>query len=118
MSIITLVTDQAIRLARADDPGQVDLIHMFCMAAVAELAARLRQGLTPENCKTDFVAAACLYALAAVAETDETLNLQHIQLGDMSVKPGGGENTARCLREQAVKILRPYCVDNFSFQGV
>lgn len=118
MNMNALVMDQVIRIAGVEDPRQEVFLQLFCQAVVSELAAKLRPGLTPEDCRTEFIVAASLYVLAALAETDETVNLQHIQVGDLSIKPGGGENAARCLREQATRLLQPYWADNFSFQGV
>lgn len=118
MSMTGLVMDQVVRIAGRDDPRQEAFLQLLCQAVTSEMTARLREGLHPEDCRADFVVAAGLYVLAALAETDENLNLQHIQVGDLTVKPGGGENAARCMREQAARLLQPYCADNFSFRGV
>lgn len=118
MSMISLVMDQVIRIAGVEDPRQEAMLQLLCQAVVSELTAKLRTGLSPENCRADFAVSASLYVLAAWAETDDTVNLQHIQLGDLTVKPGGGESAARCLREHALRLLQPYCADGFSFRGV
>ena len=45
-------------------------------------------------------------------------NLEQIQLGDMTLRPGSGNAAAECLRNQADMMMLPYCVDRFSCWGV
>lgn len=117
MTLTEQVYAQAALLA-GNDPGvREELLQMFCRSAVVSLTAQLRKGLTPEDCKADFVAAASLYALAAVAEADTMQDLAHIQVGDVTVKRGGSAATA-CLRSQARWMMSPYLADEVAFLGV
>ena len=63
-----LVYAQAALLAGQLDAQQTELLKLLCQAAVSCLEARLREGITPEACKADFVAAASLYALSGLRE--------------------------------------------------
>ena len=65
-----------------------------------------------DDCKADFVAAASLYALAALSEADETKNLSQLQIGDVTMKRGSSSPAARCLRKQAQLIMFPF-VDGY-----
>lgn len=115
--MIGLVMDQVVRIAGANDPRQEVFLQLLCQAVVSELTEKLRADLKPEDCRAQFLTAASLYVLAAWAETDDNMNLQHIQVGDLMVKPGSRGSAARCMREHAARLLRPYCADNFSFGG-
>lgn len=109
---------QAKVLSGVEEEQQLELLRMFCQAAVTTLTARLRENLTPEDCVADFVASASLLALAALSETDPLANYQQIQLGDVTIRPNGGGTAAQCLRYQAEMMMLPYCGDGFSFRGV
>lgn len=117
MTLTEQVYAQALLLVGQDNNVQEELLNLFCRSAVVSLTAQLREGLTPNDCKADFVAAASLYALAAVAECDEIGNLNHIQVGDVTVKRGGGPATA-CLRNQARMMMSPYLASGVAFLGV
>lgn len=99
---------QAVLLAGLEDPGQEKLLKLLCRSAVNGLRLRLHKGLRPEDCRADFVASASLYALAALSEMDTAANMQQIQVGDVTMRPGGGSAAARCLRKQAELIMAPY----------
>lgn len=118
MTLVEQTLAQALLLAGQIDQSQQPLLELFCSSAVTNLIARLRQGLTPDDCRAAFVAAGALYALAALTETDAVAGLQRMQIGDVTLVPGGTSAATRCLRKQADLIMAPYCVDNFSFRGV
>lgn len=117
MTLTEQIYAQAMLLAGDDSKVNEDLLRMFCQSATVCLTNQLRAGLTPEDCKADFVAAASLYALAALAETDEMADFSHIQVGDVTMKRSGGAATA-CLRHQAKLMMAPYLADQFVFSGV
>ena len=109
---------QAKVLAGIEEGQQTELLRIYCQAAVTALTGRLREGVTVADCETDFINAASLLALAAYTQTDPLTNLQQIQIGDMTMRPGGGCVAAKELRNQAELIMIPYCRDGFSFLGV
>ncbi len=117
MTLTEQVYAQAVLMAGSEVEVQEALLQVFCQSATNSLTAQLREGLTPEDCKADFVAAASLYALAALAEVDELSDFSHIQVGDVTMKRGGGAATA-CLRNQARLMMTPYLADDFVFRGI
>lgn len=114
MTVQELVYAQAVALADVQEQQQA-LLKLLCNAGVTALEARLREGLTVESCKADFVAAAALYALAALEESGG--QVQEFRAGDLTVKQGGGA-AARCLRRQAELMMMPYLRDGLVFTGV
>lgn len=109
---------QAVLLSGIEDARQSALLSLFCQSAVNGLTQRLRDGLSPNDCKADFVAAGALYALAALSETDDIGNMERMQIGDVVIAPGSSGAAARCLRNQAALMMSPYLQENFSFKGV
>ncbi len=118
MTLTEQVFAQAVLLSGVEEGQQAQMLELFCRSAVTNLTARLREGLTPDDCKADFVAAGALYALAALSETDEVAGIERIQLADVTLVPGNASAASRCLRRQADMMMAPYCVDSFSFRGV
>lgn len=55
------------------------------MAQLMPIQTQLREGLTPADCKADFVAAGALYALAALSEADGANGMQRVQVGDVTL---------------------------------
>ncbi len=118
MTLVEQTCAQAVLLAGTVTETQQQLLELYCRSAVTNLTARLQEGLTPDDCKADLVAAGALYALAALSETDELANLQRVQVGDVTLIPGGVSASTRCLRKQADMLISPYCVDNFAFRRI
>ena len=109
---------QAILMAGQMEEKREALLRLLCTAAANTLAARMRRGIGPEDCKADFVAAASLYALAALSEAEGLDNLESFTAGDVTVRRGKSSAAAECLRRQAELMISPYCADGFSFRGV
>ena len=112
------VLAQALLLAGELDDQQMELLGVLCTASTASLAARLREGLTPQDCKADFVAAASLFALAAMSSVDDMDQLQQFKIGDVTLHRGSKDAASNCLRHQAEMMIAPYLKDCFSFRGV
>lgn len=115
MTLTEQVFAQALLLAGDQEPRQEELLKLLCIGAVNSLSARLRQGLKPEDCLADFVAAASLYALAALSAQSD---MEKIVAGDVTLQRSSSDAAANCLRYQAEIIIAPYLKDNFSFRGV
>ena len=94
------------------------MLEVFCRSAENSLRQKLREGITPEDCKADFIAAASLLALAALSETDELAQVEQISAADMTLRRGSPDSAACCLRYQAELIMKPYLQDKFVFMGV
>lgn len=120
MMVAQQVLNFALQLAGAVTEQQSKMLEVLCMTSTAALTARLRSGLTPEDCGNDFVTAAGLMALAALAGVSADVPTEQITAGDFSVRKGtvSYDGAAAGLQAQAEQIMAPYLVDRFSFQGV
>lgn len=118
MTLTEQVYSQAVLVSGVDAAGQELLLEVLCQSAVSGLARQLRDGFTPEDCKADFIAAASLYALAALAEADPLMRVEQIQIGDVTLKRGGFTAASACLRHQAEMMMAPFLKDNFCFRSV
>lgn len=118
MTLTEQIYAQALLLAGDMEPKQAEMLKVLCRGASASLAARLRTGLKPEDCKADFVAAASLFALAALAGVDDMTQLELFQAGDVTLRRGKCDAASNCLRNQAELMIAPYLQDRFTFRGV
>lgn len=118
MTLTEQTFTQAMLLAGQMEPKQEALLKLLCRGAASSLALRLREGITPEDCKADFVAAASLYALAALNEAKDVDRIEQFSAGDVTVKTGSGDAASNCLRYQADLIITPYLKDIFVFREV
>ena len=118
MSLKQQVYTQAVLLAGDLTEHQLVMLEALCTAGTAALTAKLRDGLTPADCRADFVAAASLMALAALDELDEERNVEQITAGDLTIRRGSRAAAVNCLRTQAELMMAPYVRDSFLFQGV
>ena len=118
MMLTEQIFAQAALLAGPLTEQQTELLKILCQTASSSLANRLRDGLTEEDCKADFVAAASLYALAALNEAGRTGGLEEFRAGDLTVRRSGMDTSSRCLQRQAELIIQPFLKDSFTFMGV
>ena len=120
MSLIEQVQAQALLLAGDLAERQIQILSALCYAAASSLESRLRDGLHPEDCKADFIAASSLLALAAMNSVTGDESAEQISVGDFSVRTSKGKNDAasNCLRAQAELMIAPYLKDRFTFLGV
>ncbi len=118
MSLTDQIYAQARILIQDSSGANLPLLEILCRSAENALVQKLRDGVTPEDCKADFVAAASLFALAALSETDETAQIQQMQAGDLTLRRESHDSAACCLRYQAEVMMMPYLKDKFSFRGV
>lgn len=119
MTLREQVYAQAALLAGQLEDHQPDMLNALCAAATASLTARLREGLRPEDCKADFVAAASLFALAALNSVKDGNTLEQITAGDLTIRKSAAVDPAsNVLRNQAHLMIAPYLKDTFCFRGV
>ena len=120
MMLSEQVYAQALLLAGELEEKQCQLLQILCTAATSSLEARLRDGITPEDCKADFIAAASLYALATLDGISETLQVEEFQAGDLTIRQSSDRKDAasNCLQRQADMMILPYLKDRFAFLGV
>lgn len=118
MTLKEQVFAQAALLAGELDAEQVNMLDALCGASTVSLAARLRDGLRPEDCRADFIAAASLFALAAMNGVSAGMQLEQIVAGDLTVRRGSADAASRCLYSQAELVIAPYLKDRFAFRRV
>ena len=119
MTLLEQVFAQAVILAGGVEKEQEPVLQALCRAAVNSLSARLRPNLSPEDCKADFIAAASLFALAALNSVKDAGSLEQISAGDLTIRKHGSSDAAsNCLRNQAELMIAPYLKDRFCFRGV
>ena len=105
-------------MLRDFEEDQQALLETLCRASEVSLRGKLREGLTPEDCLADFIAAASLYAVAALTEADDTAQLDQVSVGDLTLRRGSKDAASCCLRYQAELLMQPYTKDRFAFVGV
>ena len=120
MNLRDQVLAQALLLAGDLTEQQQLVLGALCTATTAGLSARLREGLTTDDCKADFIAAASLLALADMNSVKDDEPVEQITVGDFTVRKGAASHDAasNCLRAQAELMIAPYLKDSFSFRGV
>ena len=120
MKLTDQVLAQALLLAGPLEERQQLVLGALCHSAASSLKSRLRDGLTAEDCKADFVAAASLLALAALASVSEEAPVEQIAVGDFSIRKGALTHDAasHSLKAQAELMIAPYLKDSFAFLGV
>ena len=94
------------------------LLEAICRSVVVSLQNRLRNGLTPEDCQTEFVTAAGMYALAAMSGVRELGDVEQFTAGDLTIRKATGDAAANCLRTQADMLMAPYVKSPMAFMGV
>ena len=118
MSLAEQIYAQALVLTQDSTDMNLPMLEVLCRSAESSLRQKLRKGMTPEDCKADFIAAASLLALAALSETDDVSQMTQIQTGDLTLRRGSTDSAACCLRYQAEVMMAPYLQDKFAFMGV
>ena len=111
---------QALLLTGALEERQMQLLRVLCRASASALALRLKEGLGPQDCAEDFIAAASLFAVAALDSAREETVLEEFKAGDLTVRQSAADRTsaARALEKQAQMLMKPYLADGFTFVGV
>ena len=118
MTLAEQVLAQAIVMAGELDDRETAVLNVLCQVATSSLLARLREGITPDDCKADFVASASLFALAALSGVDAEAQVNQLTVGDVTVKRQDCDAASKCLRNQAELIISPYLRSSFTFTGV
>lgn len=120
MSLIEQIQAHAQLMSGNISPQQKEILKTLCQVAASYLESRLRDGLTPEDCKADFIAAASLLALAGLNSYRAEDFSEQVTVADFSMKTTSGykDVAANCLKTQAELMIAPYLKDRFAFMGV
>ena len=110
----------AMTLAGDEDQQKMQCL---CDAAQAQLSARLREGVTAEDCGGAFPCAVAWLALALRAlEEGGREDCASFTAGDLSIHgktAAEGERLSATLRREAYLLLQPWLKDeNFAFRSV
>lgn len=112
--------ERIVELARTvSGAGEAEqaLLAALCEAAEAVWTARLRSGVTAEDCGAAFSCAAAFTAAADFAVGDSG-GIAAFTAGEISVKADSGAKAA-LLRQTAERLMAPYAEpEDFSFRGV
>ena len=111
----------AIGVAGADESEQ-ELLKALCVAAEAAWVARLREGITAENCGEAFCCAVAFTAAADFSVGRSCNGVASFTAGEISIKgKTGAEGAAQAaaLRQTAERLMAPYTVpEGVCFKGV
>ena len=115
MSRLQEIIATAQVFAGAVSDAERSVLERLCAGAEAGLRARLREGLTPEDCYDSFVCAAAWLALSGLQSTKS--EVESFSAGNLTVKRAPG--AANCLSMQAELMMAPYLKDGgFQFRRV
>ena len=116
------ITSIASELSHATAAEAV-VLPKLCAAACQELAGKLREGISKEDCEGAFTcAAAWLAAAALISAREGGEEISSLHAGDLSVTKRSGKECSEQymrLRTQAWELMAPYVKDSgFCFRGV
>ena len=115
MTLTEQVYTQAQLMAQGLGEGNQQVLEALCASAVACVRARLRDNVEPEDCLSDFVTAAAMFALAAVNELGDMVQYGQVEGEDLTLRRSGSDAAANCLKYQAELLMRPYFKQPFAF---
>ena len=118
MTLTQQVYAQASLLAEELAPREQEMLRLLCQSTTAALKNRLREGLEPADCKADFIAAASLFALAAMSAYQQGSQSAEFKVGDVTMRRSDQDTASKCLYNQGLLIITPYLKDQFVFRGV
>ena len=116
-----IITAARAFLNRELNQGQEEVLTALCESAMAAWQGRLRDGLTPEDCRGAFVTACAWTALAGLAPALEAGAPvpRSFTAGDLSVSMGGSSgdwNRAMYrLQDRAEELMAAYTRDGAFF---
>ena len=118
MTLTEQVMAQASFMAQELAAGDSHLLETVCKAAVSSLEARLRDDVAVEDCQADFVTAAGMLAVAALADIGDWTGVEQLTAGDLTIRRKESGTAAEYLRSQAELLMAPYLKTAFAFLGV
>ena len=117
--------DEIYQMAALFAPAGTDeqMLRSLCSAAEQSIKAKLRPGVTVDDCHDSFVCAAAWIAVSYLPEGAQMRQVQSFTVGEVSVteaEAASVSGAAACLRTQAELLMAPYCASGggFAFLGV
>jgi len=140
MTLAEQVYAQARLMAQGLGEENGPVLEALCASAVACVKRRLRPSVEPEDCLSDFITAAAMYALAAMNDLGAVRRQEETVEGTENTEGVDGlegeesressnrtekvtittldtEDASSCLRCQAELLMRPYFKQPFVFVG-
>ena len=140
MTLTEQVYAQAQLMHKGLEEEKQALLQALCASAVATVKQRLRDTVEPEDCLSDFIMAAAMYAMAAMNDLGAVRRQEETVEGTENTEGVGGlegeesressdrrekvtittldtEAAGNCLRYQAELLMRPYFKQPFVFVG-
>lgn len=106
--------EEIIALAFTLHGAQDRQLETLCPAAEQMLAARLRKGVSIDDCRDCFMTACALLSIAML-ESIVSGGLESMDMGTLNLCFGA---EATRLRDLALQLIAPWTHDGFAFQGV
>ena len=111
-----LIINRTLALLGDTDDSALPQLQEICEACAVSLAARLREGMEPEDIREPFVTAASCYSAAALIGLRQ--EPEEFKAGDLTVRHRDASRRQKDLYWQAEMLMGPYLQDNFLFKGV
>ena len=115
------MTEQILALCRAMGAGREELLLPLAQTVKEQLAGRLKEGASPEDCGTAFPLAAAMLVMDQLSGvTGGEGAVTSFTAGDLTIrKEAGCGGAGRTLSAQAEGLLAPWLKDaGFVFRGV
>jgi len=97
-----------------------NLLRTLCAAEETAWSARLKEGISAEDCGEAFACAVAFSAAADFLASRGGGNVESFAAGEISVKTGSsGDGQTEALRKSAERLMAPYALaEDFCFKGV
>lgn len=119
------MTERILELASGiTNPSEEEhmLLESLCHAAETAWMARLKSGVSAEDCGEAFLCAAAFTAAADFAVGRNSEGVESFAAGEISIRHSGsadGKAQADALRKTAERLMAPYAdAESFAFKGV
>ncbi len=96
-----------------EEAENMDCILPLCSCAEAELARILREDVTPEDCGECYITAGALLALDMYGQIQGWEKIKSFRAGEIAYTRE--ETLPGQMRQQAYRLLRPWCRPDESF---
>lgn len=111
------ILSTALVFAGSLDEQQRSVLERLCAAADSDMALRLREDVTPEDCYDSYVCACAWMALSGLGSVRDGAGVESFTAGTLTVRKSTG--ASNCLAMQAEVLMAPYVQSSgFRFRRV